>query len=237
MIEDMSTLKERLEEAIAEAGVTKTAIWKACGLSSGAVSQWFSGSTQNLDGENLLNASKVLGVNPEWLATGKGRMKHIDAQISPPSHQAMGDISSPSNIIKIPLLNITASMGYGSENTEEVPIAYISINADWAKIALRPLSDTSNLAFIHAVGDSMFPTFNDGDILLVDTWNKSVTADKIYVIEAHDRLFIKRVRQRLDGAFEVSSDNPSVKTVDILNGDSEVNVKGHVIWVWNGKKI
>ena len=74
----MSTLKERLEEAIREAGITKTAIWKSCGLSSGAVSQWFSGAVQRIEGENLLNAAKVLGVNPEWLATGKGKMKPAD---------------------------------------------------------------------------------------------------------------------------------------------------------------
>jgi phage repressor protein C with HTH and peptisase S24 domain len=83
----------------------------------------------------------------------------------------------------------------------------------------------------------MHPTFNDGDILMIDTGDKSVTADKIYVLQAHGRLFIKRVRQRIDGVFEISSDNPSVKTVDILNGDHEVEVKGRVLWVWNGRKL
>jgi transcriptional regulator with XRE-family HTH domain len=52
--------------------VNKTGLWKACKLSSGAVSQWFSGQTKELRGDNLLNASSYLGVNPDWLATGKG---------------------------------------------------------------------------------------------------------------------------------------------------------------------
>lgn len=238
----MSTLKERLEEAIKESKITKTAIWKACGLSSGAVSQWFSGATQKIEGENLLNAAKVLGVSPEWLATGRGKMKalnnSIDASMNAPSGDLFGTMGQAPVSIKIPLLNVTASMGIGSEVVaDELALESIIIHKQWADQVLRPFSNTKYLAFIHAIGDSMSPTFSDGDILLVDTWDKSVTADKIYVIEAHDRLFIKRVRQRIDGAFEISSDNPAVKTVDILNGDHKLEVKGRVVWVWNGRKI
>ena len=66
---NMSTLKERLEEALEDAKkldpkISKTAIWKACGISSGAVSQWFSGGSQKIEGSNLLNAARVLNVKP-----------------------------------------------------------------------------------------------------------------------------------------------------------------------------
>ena len=139
--------------------------------------------------------------------------------------------------IQVPMLNIIASMGGGIINQCENVLESISICKSWVNQALKPFSSDENLAFIHAIGDSMHPTFNDGDVLLVDTGDKSVTADKIYVIKAHDRLFIKRIRQRLDGIFEISSDNPSIKTVDTLNGDHEVEVKGRVLWVWNGRKL
>ena len=139
--------------------------------------------------------------------------------------------------ILVPLLNIEASMGAGIIPTNEYVIDVLKINTNWADQMLKPYSGNEKLAFIHAVGDSMHPTFNDGDILMIDTGDKSVTADKIYVLQAHGRLFIKRVRQRIDGVFEISSDNPSVKTVDILNGDHEVEVKGRVLWVWNGRKL
>lgn len=52
--------------------------------------------------------------------------------------------------------------------------------------------------------------------------------DSVYVLGAHRRIFIKRVRHRLNGSYEVSSDNPNVKTVDVL---------GRVVWAWNGKKM
>lgn len=48
----------------------------------------------------------------------------------------------------------------------------------------------------------MSPTLNSGDIVLVDTGIAAIDIDGVYVLEAHGRLFIKRVRQRLDGSYE-----------------------------------
>lgn len=140
--------------------------------------------------------------------------------------------------LQVPMLNAVASMGNGNHQEDvEVVIEMLTLNKNWASQTLKPFSNLENLTFIHAIGDSMHPTFNDGDVLMVDAGDKSITADKIYVLEAHGRLFIKRVRQRLDGVYEISSDNPSIKTVDVLNGEHEVNIKGRVIWVWNGRKL
>jgi phage repressor protein C with HTH and peptisase S24 domain len=57
------------------------------------------------------------------------------------------------------------------------------------------------------------------------------------VLEANQRLFIKRVTERFDGVHEITSDNPSVKTVQALDGSQQVDILGRVIWTWNGKKI
>lgn len=84
----------------------------------------------------------------------------------------------------------------------------------------------------------MFPTFEDGDILLVDTGRRDPSmADGVYVIGTHKRLFIKRVSERFDGTRVVSSDNKNVPLVQELNGDSEIEVLGRVVWVWNGRKL
>jgi len=152
--------------------------------------------------------------------------------------QVLGtEVKAEESIIDVPLLNVVASMGDGSNQTHEYVIDVLKINKIWADKMLKPYTGQENLAFIHAVGDSMLPTFNEGDILMVDTGDKVVMDGKVYVLQTHGRLFIKRVRQRLDGLFEVSSDNPSVKTVDVLNGEHEVEVKGRVLWVWNGRKV
>ena len=83
----------------------------------------------------------------------------------------------------------------------------------------------------------MEPTFSAGDLLLVDTGVQQVTVDGVYVFDAHGRLFIRRVRQRMDGSFEISCDNPTHKGVDTLSSDNDVTVMGRVVWVWNGRKL
>jgi len=224
---------QRIDEVRKELGLTKTQIWKPSGLTSGVYSQWLNG--MDLNGENLIKVAKILGVNPQWLLNGKGDKYTL----IPISRLEANEDDYLSNTISLPILNIHGSMGKGSEMDihQELVVEVLRVSKAWVDKALGPITSMDNLAFIHAIGDSMMPTFNDGDILLVDSGVKNVSSDSVYVLEAYNRLFIKRVRRRLDGAFEISSDNPAVKTVDILNGDSDVTIKGRVVWVWNGKRI
>lgn len=141
------------------------------------------------------------------------------------------------NGIRVPLLANAASMGHGTElAAEDVITDALTLSPSWISSTLRPTS-ISSLRFIHGYGDSMAPTFNSGDVLLVDTGVVEVKIDGVFVLQAHGRLFIKRVRQRMDGHFEISSDNPTHKTVDTLSGDHTVEVMGRVLWIWNGKKL
>ena len=140
--------------------------------------------------------------------------------------------------IYVPLLENAASMGIGSEVLPvDVVSGRIPISHDWALQNLQQ-ANAGALRFIHGLGDSMMPTFADGDILLVDTSQRDAgSIDGVYVLRAYDRMYIKRVRRTISGVLEVSSDNPAVKTVDVLDGTHQVDVLGRVIWVWNGKKV
>lgn len=227
---EMKGIGQRIEQVRLELGLSKSDIWKPTGLSSGVYSQWLNGT--NLKGDNLLKVAKVLGVNPDWLQTGKG-----DKQLK--IHADTNSYLLPvESTYQIPMLNVTASMGTGNEMQEhDIIVDVLRVSKSWVSKTLNNVTSIYNLSFIHAIGDSMHPTFNDGDILLVDGGIKTVTSDSVYVLEAHERLFIKRVRRRIDGTYEISSDNPAVKTVDTLNGDHQVIVKGRVVWVWNGKRV
>lgn len=141
------------------------------------------------------------------------------------------------NTISINVLSAVASMGNGDSLSYEGDqiIDVLPVSKMWLErnVKARP----QNLRVITGAGDSMQPTFSDGDMLLVDISKTRTDIDGVYVLSAHERLFIKRVRQRMDGTFEVSSDNPTVKTVDILNGDHEIRVHGRVVWAWNGRAL
>ncbi|MGF6212368.1 S24 family peptidase [Comamonas sp. 4034] len=140
--------------------------------------------------------------------------------------------------VQIPLLANAASMGPGADvEHDDVLIGAITVSPEWLDKRIRPTAFDA-LRFIHAYGDSMSPTFEDGDILLVDTGRRDPSvADGVYVLATSKRLFIKRVTERFDGSRMVSSDNKNVTLVQELNGDHEINVLGRVVWVWNGRKL
>ena len=140
----------------------------------------------------------------------------------------------------VPILSNCGSMGPGAELLEsDVIVGDLALSPHWINQHIRP-QNPRELRFIHAYGDSMAPTFTDGDVLLVDTGASArdpSSREGVYVLRAHDKNFIKRVTPTFDGKMQVTSDNPSSKTVQTLNGDHQVDVVGRVVWAWNGKRL
>ena len=142
-------------------------------------------------------------------------------------------------VMSIPVMNARGSMGPGEETQDQdTVIDHLRLAGTWVRRHLPGASSSLNLAAITGYGDSMSPTYNDGDILLVDTGVKTVDRDGVFVLRANQRLYIKRVRQRIpDGKLEVTSDNPTAaRSVDLL-GKDEIDVLGKVLWAWNGKRL
>lgn len=140
--------------------------------------------------------------------------------------------------VRIPLLPNGGSMGGGTDVLhDDVVIGALTVSPDWLARRIHPSSHDA-LRLIHAYGDSMHPTFEDGDVLLVDTGKRDPSgADGVYVLSTGSRVFIKRVTERFNGGHDVTSDNPTVKTMQDLNGDQHIDVLGRVVWVWNGRKL
>ena len=243
----MSTLQERLLEVFPEPHERglKARIAHVCKVAPASVSNWF-GNPEKVTTISRENAEKLIAtfelqVSPAWLAEGKlPKQAPVPLPAQAPAQFVASLTPSPApweNAIQVPLLANAGSMGQGTDvQHDDVIMGTIALSPEWIIKRVRPTTPQA-LRFIHAYGDSMAPTFEDGDVLLVDTGARDPAIDGVYVLEAHRRIFIKRVRQRMDGNFEVSSDNPNVKTVDVLNGDHAVDVLGRVVWAWNGKKM
>lgn len=178
-----------------------------------------------------------LGVDVAYILTGEHRSPV--ASVSTPANFSGSAPAPASNedTIYVPLLSATGSMGPGNELlTEDVILNDVPFSRHWLAAHL-PRCRPAAIKLIHAYGDSMHGTLESGDFCLVDTDVIEVLIDGVYVLEAHSRLFIKRVRQRLDGRYEVSSDNEAIKTSDILDGTQQVCIKGRVVYGWNGRRF
>ena len=77
----------------------------------------------------------------------------------------------------------------------------------------------------------MEPNVRSGDLLLVDTTDRTFRDFGIYVIEARGERLVKRVQRKFDGSLILISDNtlyqPELIPADIAK---EVRAVGRVIW-------
>jgi len=127
----------------------------------------------------------------------------------------------------IPKLAIGASAGPGSINDAEALAGKIGFDEKWLrKQGLEP----SKLSLIRVDGDSMAPTLNHGDDIMVD--NKAAQAslrEGIHVIRLDDVLMVKRLAKGPAGRISVLSDNPAYPDWPDVDGAS-ISIIGRVVW-------
>jgi len=138
--------------------------------------------------------------------------------------------------LKVPFIGNKEPIGKINQEAETIA-SLICLSKQWINKNLPLTGDIQKLAFTYVVGDSMQPTLNNGDMLLIDTSINTTIEDSIYALEVNEKFIIKRVRQRFDGSYEISSDNLAVKTVDILNDEFKIKVVGRAVWAWHGKRV
>ena len=69
---DLLTLKGRVQDALDAVGENASWLADKCGVSPTAAGKWLSGETKTMKSEVLHLAAKALRVSPDWLRTGKG---------------------------------------------------------------------------------------------------------------------------------------------------------------------
>lgn len=139
--------------------------------------------------------------------------------------------------VMVPLSSASASMGFGAVSGQPEVISHMTINRTWLQ---RHASFTAveNLALLPGHGDSMEPTFEDGDMLLVDRGVNEVKIDAVYVLELNDELFVKRLQRRPNGDVLMLSDNKQYDSYTITEGDRDrFRVLGRVVMTWNARRL
>ena len=88
-------------------------------------------------------------------------------------------------------------------------------------------SGTKQVEAINVDGESMEPTLQDGSIVFIDRTQTDINKDGIYIASTTAGLFIKRIRQRVDGMIELISDNKAYSP-EIMLAD-EIKIVGRVV--------
>lgn len=144
----------------------------------------------------------------DWIFTGKNENNIINDNLS--------------DGYKIDVLNIKASAGAGIENHIVEVIDTIILDKNLFKTPINP----NKIKLIQVSGDSMTPTLNDGDFVVIDE-AKSHGVDGIYAINLHNQILIKRLKFKLDGTIQIISDNKDYE-MEIYN-PKETQIPLHII--------
>jgi len=235
MLGDMSTLGGRIAQALQKKnGGNQSELARYVGVTPQAVQQWISGETSPR-GKRLARIADFLGVSPVALQYGEG--------YAAPDQLPAGAVAEAAGpyraaVLQVPVLNVEGSMGAGRlAPAHESVVDFMRLSEQWLRRNLV-VSSLQALRVVTAYGDSMDPTFTDGDLLLADTGVTEIKIDAVYVIGRGDELFIKRVQRRLDGAVIIKSDNPLYESYVVPPGEADqLRVLARVVWAWNGKKL
>ncbi|WP_318826107.1 XRE family transcriptional regulator [Burkholderia thailandensis] len=209
---DMKTLADRLRAALQEAQMNQSELARRVGVTRGAVSFWLTSATTSLAGENLLKVASALSVSPNWLATGRGRMKPATPQ----------EISLQENpeypAIRRVKIKISAGItGYGIEPLEEdhAPIVF---HRSWYE---SNGYDPEKLLAIKVAGASMEPGLYDGDWVVVNSADTSPRDGVAFALSFDGEVVIKRLF-RTEGHWVAASDNQDKRIYRDrpLNGDT-----------------
>ena len=126
--------------------------------------------------------------------------------------------------------DIYASAGGGAFNYVEAPDT-IMLDPHMV-MRLGGERELKNIDSINVLGDSMEPTFKDGDIIFINRTMNDVRKGGVFVVSTPVGLFVKRLSLRSDGTLDLISDNAqySVESVPL----ESVEVIGKVVGSMSG---
>lgn len=210
-----------LDRLLAERGIDYARISQVIGRNPAYIQQYIKrGSPRRLAEQDRARIAAYLGVSEAMLG-GPVQRVATPARVRGPG------------MILVPKLAIGASAGAGASVDGEAIEGEVAFDPKW----LRDLgADPRALSIIRVEGDSMAPTLDDGDDILVDGGDAAARLrDGIYVLRMDDVLMVKRVaRAPGQGRISVISDNPHYRSWDDLPMAS-VQLVGRV--VWTGRRV
>ncbi len=257
-LEDSKRLKALYNAKRAELGLTQDRIAAELGegVTQGAVSHFMNGRTAlslraavvfakalqvpvsafspKLAGElDLMRAVPGIGAvigAAIGAATGLERA-HAQVSAETPLPEGSDEDDLDGRYAYIPQYDAKAAAGLGSENPHVEIRSTLAFKREWLRVkGAKP----DQLIVIYAEGESMWPTINDGDVLLVDRSRIDPADGQVFVLAGTDGAIVKRLIQGPLGQWVLRSDNDDKEEYPdryhLRSNGNEHRIIGKVIW-------
>ena len=214
-------MHERLRARIRQLGMSVADVARESNVNRSFVYDILRGKSLVPNLEKLTRIAGVVKVELEWLLTGRGTV-HGDDPITDDYHN---------EFVAIQYVPVRPSMGGGAvvEQAEERSGRDFHFRRAWIRDRLK--AAPSMLRVMAVQGDSMLPTLNDGDAILVDVNQRNPSPSGVFVLHDGMGLVAKRlehVPMSEPPRVRIISDNARYSPYECTAG--EVNIIGRVRW-------
>ena len=228
----MKTLGERVKEERKKRRWSQADLGAKVGVSQAAISE-IERDVPKSSGL-VIPIAKAFKVDVSYLTDGK---ENISKQIADNSDIIIiggdrhGQVADPKEYVMIPRYDVRGSCGEGIDVNEVTIVDGMPMPVAWLRA--QNLPEAHLLAVIEASGDSMQPTIEDGQTLIVNTVDIEPKSTKIYLICIDGKLFIKRLIYTPNG-WIMRSDNPNKNNYPDfeLKPDKfdQLDIQGRIVW-------
>lgn len=201
---------ERIAYAITSSGKLPRDLAKEMGVSEARISQLKSGAG-GIKAENLFTMARATGFSAQWIAEGVGSPRTNDpAQPMPVFiHSLYGDPSA------------------------QPPLPF---DGQWLE---RLGLDPKHLKFLCWLEDTMSPTLQEADVLLVDEHQTTPVNRGVYLIQRpHGDFTVKRLMQTMTSGWIIRSDKEDRRLYpdEIVDESSigDLKIAGRIVWRGGG---
>ena len=179
------TTGERIKQLRLERGLTQEELGAKLGVQRAAVQKYEKGTVKNIKRDALIRLAEILETTPEYL---------------------LGWDEMPKNVIPIPDVPIVHIPVIGRVAAGESCFADNNI-VDYEPVLSTDISTAEKYAFLRVIGDSMYPVFMEGDLVLVQVQESIDSGTYAVVTVDNEDGVIKRVVYGAD-FIELQSVNP-----------------------------
>ena len=136
---------ERIKKLRRSLGMTQEDLGKVIGVQKAAVQKYEKGTVKNIKRENLIKLAKALGTTPEYILGWD-----MPNNVHPYNEE----------LIEIPVIaRVSAGMGCYADSTSSA--------IDYELVQRSSITDGEDYVYLIVKGDSMYPIFIEGDLVLV----------------------------------------------------------------------
>lgn len=229
-----SMIGSRIREQRESVGLTRNELADTLGVSLSTMQLW-ENDEREPQASMIITIAKELRTTPNYLLTGEKAKEEKTTAEKPTgslvsrAFERMQELLDDGVSMVDCYSSINVSAGFGSFNEGATEADGQEPYSDRLLCSLGVKAE--KCAVFWANGNSMQPTINDGDQMLVDLSRKEIQGDRIYLVQNGESVWVKRVKMEWDGISLISDNKKEYPPISIKGSEAQdLQIIGQVVY-------